>query len=86
VSEIAQFCCPTCGVALNDRLGWSLDRRTFIVDDIAIRFTRREALIFDALWRARDRGGIQNIWQFLQIAYADEIDGGPDAPQVHHLS
>jgi DNA-binding response OmpR family regulator len=70
--------CPTCGADLHDEVSWNAETRTFLVDGQTVRFTKTQGLIFDALWRARKRGGIQEREQFMQAAYADDIDGGPE--------
>lgn len=78
-----QGCCPTCGAALREEtLRWNVETRTFVSGAAAVRFTPREAMVFDALWRARHNGGIQTRERFIQLAYADDIDGGPTADQV----
>jgi DNA-binding response OmpR family regulator len=77
-------CCPTCGAKLPDEaaLKWDIRSRVFINGNVAVRFTPREARVFDALWRARHIGGIETRGRFIQLAYADDLDGGPNSDQT----
>lgn len=73
-------CCPTCGAALrDDAVFWDQNAGVLVAGGKAVRFSPRESLIFDALWRSRHRGGFQTREQFIEAAYADDIDGGPES-------
>lgn len=72
-------CCPTCGAALRDQFAWDGEARTFIGGRNSVRFSKREAVIFEALWRARNRGGIHSLEEFAARAYEGDRDGGPES-------
>ncbi len=72
--------CPCCGHAVeeSDQLAWDANTRTFIGHSRAVRFTGVQARVFDAIWRARNRGGIQDRESFMQAVYGHDADGGPE--------
>jgi hypothetical protein len=75
--EPAATCCAMCGAKFGVLPNWSLDDRAFSCGGNVVRFTKREAAFVDALWRWRLRGGIEGRERFLEIAYADDAEGGP---------
>jgi DNA-binding response OmpR family regulator len=77
--EIAQRCCPTCGHELLDQFAWDLDERTFVAGGVAVRFTKFQAKLFDAIWRMRFKGGIRDREHFMSLVYGDDPDGGSEA-------
>lgn len=80
ITPVAELhCCPTCGATLRDQFAWDGEARTFVGGGIPIRFTKREAVVFDALWRARNRGGIHTLEEFAARAYESDRDGGPES-------
>ena len=75
VAEIPSDCCPTCGEKLRPQFKWDLDRRVFLGNGQAVRFTKTQSKLIDAIWRKQ--GGVQTIDQFMSLVYGDQIDGGP---------
>jgi len=70
-------CCPICGGALSEEATWDPNTRTFAANGNAVRLTRREATILNPIWLARHRGGVVGRERLADLAFADEIDGGP---------
>lgn len=57
---------------------WDFSARTFSVGTQSIRFSHRNASVFDALFRHRNRGAIDSTQALADRVYANEINGGPD--------
>ena len=77
---IPSDCCPTCGEKLREQFKWDRERRVFVGSGKAIRFTKTQAKLIDAIWRKR--GGVESIDQFMSLVYGDREDGGPENPSV----
>lgn len=72
--------CPTCGAPLPKQLEvWDFQCRTFIGGGVAVRFSKLQAKIFNAIWHARHSGGIQTREALTEIVYANDVNGGPIA-------
>lgn len=50
-----------------------------MANGVAVRFTKTEAKVFDALWRRRSSGAVPDRDALMQIVYADDADGGPNS-------
>lgn len=73
--------CPCCGrPAPEGDLVWNAEARTLVGRGHSIRFPRKQAKLFDALWRQRHRH-LSNR-ELADIVYADDRDGGPDDPKI----
>jgi len=70
-------CCPSCGSELHDQFMWDGLNGVFIANGKAVRFTKHQALVVDAMWKARGRGGIRSVEEFIRKVYAGDINGGP---------
>jgi len=70
-------CCPTCGAELADQVSYDSENRTFIANGASVRFSPGQAEVFNAIWRARQRGGITSMERLAEVAWADRMDGGP---------
>lgn len=72
-------CCPTCGQLLADTPHrFDEVSRVFTANGAAVRFTPKESDIFGAIWRARNRGGVDGLSRLRDLAYANDIDGGSE--------
>lgn len=72
--------CTCCGRPMPTKtpLTWDLKSRTLTSQIGAVRLSPRKAIYIDALYRARNRGGIQTRAELMDAVYADKEDGGPD--------
>lgn len=72
-------CCPLCGSGLVDQFAWNREARVFVGNGQSVRFTEKQGCIVDALWRARNRGGIPSLRAFADLAWAHLEDGGAES-------
>lgn len=77
MNVIQEGCCPTCGSKLVDQKLYDEKNRTFIANGAAVRFTKAEADVFEAIWRTRNRGAYTSLESLANAAWADRVDGGP---------
>lgn len=70
--------CPICGTPIPKGLeAWDLEQRTFVSNGVAVRFGRIRFKVFDALWKTRNKGGVQSRERLALMVYGDDPDGGP---------
>jgi hypothetical protein len=75
-------CCPICGGALKDEASWDAMTGTFSANGLAVKLTPRQASIFNPIWESRNRGGIVGQVRLAELAFANEVNGGPESLNV----